>query len=120
MDDNLLLGLGRFTLPIPRMIWQRLVKGGAHLDFMSPEHHRVRNFVVTELPRAAKPLSPEYIGQKLNLPRPRVVDILDDLERHMTFLFRNPQGAVNWAYPVTVDRTPHRVTFSTGEQIYAA
>jgi hypothetical protein len=38
----------------------------------------------------------------------------------MTFLFRNEQGAVAWAYPVTVDRTPHYVTFSTGEQVYAA
>jgi hypothetical protein len=38
----------------------------------------------------------------------------------MTFLFRNEQGSVTWAYPVTVDQTPHRVTFSSGEQVYAA
>ncbi len=42
------------------------------------------------------------------------------LEKHMTFVFRNEQGAVTWAYPVTVDRTPHRVAFSTGERVYAA
>jgi hypothetical protein len=46
--------------------------------------------------------------------------ILDELEKHMTFLFRDEQGAVAWAYPVTVDRTPHHVTFDTGEQVYAA
>jgi len=46
--------------------------------------------------------------------------ILEDLERHMTFLFRNDDGAVIWAYPVTVDRTPHHVKLSTGEQVYAA
>ncbi|OGO41196.1 MAG: hypothetical protein A2Z04_05735 [Chloroflexi bacterium RBG_16_57_9] len=27
---------------------------------------------------------------------------------------------VVWAYPVTVARTPHHLTFSTGEQVYAA
>jgi hypothetical protein len=46
--------------------------------------------------------------------------ILDDLEKHMTFLFRNQAGEVVWAYPVTVEKTPHRVTFDTGETIYAA
>jgi hypothetical protein len=49
-----------------------------------------------------------------------VNDVLDELERRMTFLFRNQAGAVAWAYPVTVDVTPHHVTFSTGEQVYAA
>jgi hypothetical protein len=38
----------------------------------------------------------------------------------MTFLFRNEHGAVEWAYPVTAARTPHRVAFSTGERINAA
>jgi hypothetical protein len=49
-----------------------------------------------------------------------VVSILDDLEARMTFLFRGERGVVTWAYPVTVDQTPHRVTFGTGERIYAA
>jgi hypothetical protein len=38
----------------------------------------------------------------------------------MTFVCRNAQGAVVWAYPVTVEPTPHRATFSTGEELYAA
>jgi hypothetical protein len=50
----------------------------------------------------------------------KVVHILNDLEKHMNFLFRNRQGEVTWAYPVTVEKTPHHLTFSTGEQIYAA
>ena len=87
---------------------------------MTADHHRVRNFVVSELPRAAAPLSPELIAARLELPLTGVVAILDDLEKHMTFLFRNPQGAVEWAYPVTVARTPHKVTFSSGEKLYAA
>jgi hypothetical protein len=107
-------------LPIPRPLWQRHVQGGGHLDFMSEDHRRVRTYAVRELPRIAAPLPPERIAEALDLPLARVVEVLDDLERHMTFLFRNDQGAVVWAYPVTAERTPHRVTFDSGEQIYSA
>jgi hypothetical protein len=120
MRTSLLLGIGRHMIPIPRSIWQKQVQGDAHLGFMSEDHHRIRNFAVTELARSGEPLLPERIAQAVELPVDRVASILDDLERHMTFLFRNEQGAVTWAYPVTVDRTPHRVTLSTGEQVHAA
>ena len=121
MKENLKLGLWRYILPVPRPIWQRQIKGNdQQLDFMSADHHRVRNFCVTELPRAGKPLLPAHIAEALDLPLERLVPILEELERHMTFLYRNKEGAVTWAYPVTADTTPHRVTFSTGEQIYAA
>lgn len=120
LDDSLLLGVWRYMLPIPRPIWQSQVHGEAQLGFMSDEHHRVRDFAVLELPRVGKPLPPESIAQALDLPPAQVAGILDDLEKHMTFLFRNEQGAVTWAYPVTVDRTPHHVSFGTGEQVYAA
>jgi hypothetical protein len=125
MKKRLLLGVWRAMLPIPRHVWQRQVAqsehgGQAWLSFMTDDHHRVRDFAVLELPRAGVPLPPEVIAEKLDLPVDRVRAILDELEKHMTFLFRNEQGAVTWAYPVTVERTPHRVTFSTGERVYAA
>ena len=120
MDDQLLLGLWRCVLPIPPQIWQRVVKGDSALDFMSADHHRVRNLVVEFLPRIGKPLTPKWISDKLKIPLPVVSEILNELERKMTFLFRNPDEAVTWAYPVTVDQTPHQVSFSSGEQIYAA
>jgi hypothetical protein len=120
LRDSLLLGVWRYLLPIPRPVWQSQVRGDVDLDFMSDDYHLVRDFVVVELPRVGKPLAPEFIARELDLPLPRVAGILDDLEAHMTFLFRNEQGAVAWAYPVTVDRTPHHVTFSSGEQVYAA
>lgn len=125
MNNKLLLGLWRMMIPIPEMVWQREASEGAkqtvaRLGFMSGEHHLIRDFVVRELPIVGEPLTPEIIAQEVGLRRERVVALLDELERNMTFLFRNEEGAVTWAYPVTVDRTPHRVTFSTGEQIYAA
>jgi hypothetical protein len=110
---------------LPEPLWQREVARQARdalgkLGFMSEDHHRVRDFAVRELPRVGKPLSPTYIAQELNLPLARTVDILAELEKNMTFLYRGDGESVTWAYPVTVDRTPHHVTFSTGEQIHAA
>jgi hypothetical protein len=121
MDRKLLLGLGRLTLPIPPVIWRRMDPGGGDpLAFMSKDHHRVRDFAVLELTRSGQPLPPERIAQELHLPPVRVAEILYELEGHKTFLFRNKQGAVTWAYPVTVDCTPHRLRLSSGEQVYAA
>jgi hypothetical protein len=87
---------------------------------MSEEHHLVRYFVVRELSRTGEPIQPEFISQKLKLPLAQINAILDELEKNLFFLVRNGQGAVSWAYPVTVDNTPHHLTFSTGEQLYAA
>jgi hypothetical protein len=125
MNNSLLLGIWRYMLRVPRRLWQKQVSSNARhndaqLSFMQADHHLVRNFVVRDLPRVSAPLSPEIIALKLNLPIDRVITILDDLEKHMTFLFRNEDGAVVWAYPVTVARTPHKVTFTSGEQLYAA
>lgn len=125
MKNTLLMGFRQHLIPIPRPFWQREVtKRGEgavkKLAFMSEDHHRVRDFVVCEIPRVGKPLPPETIAEKCYVPLDRVQVILDELEKGLTFLFRNDQGAVAWAYPVTADDTPHRVTFSTGEQINAA
>ncbi len=125
MDNSLLLGIGRVFVPIPRQIWQRDVARSARqfenaLQELSEAHLRVRNFVVRELPRYGRPLSPELIANRLDLPVDQVQAILDELERKKVFLFRDEQGAVIWAYPVTAVSTPHRVTLSTGEQFFAA
>jgi hypothetical protein len=124
MSNKLLLGLGRHMIPIPRLVWQPLLRAAARkaragLGFMSPEHHRVRDFVVTELSRAGAPLAAGVIAEKLELPLGRVTTILDELEKRRTFLVRNAEGAVTWAYPVTVDRTRHHATLTTGEEAYA-
>jgi len=125
MSDTLLRGFSRYMIPIPRMLWQRQVskraeKIGAGLGFMTEEQHRVRNFVVRELPGAGEPLSPGFIAERLDLTIGRVEAILDELEKQMTFLFRGGRESVAWAYPVTVDTTPHQVTFGSGEQLFSA
>src|SRR5438552_13304046 len=91
------------------------------LAFMTRRHHTVRNFVVRELPRNhGKPLSPAQIAKALRLDVESTLSLLDDLERHLFFLVRDARGDVSWAFPVTSHRTPHRLRFSTGEQIFGA
>ena len=125
MKDRILIGLGRLMIPIPRLVWQALISKNvrdveADLKFMSEDHHQVRDFVVRELPRSGEPLSSAFIARALKMPGDRVTAVLDELEKRLMFLFRNEQGAVTWAYPVTVDKTPHQATFSTGEQLSSA
>lgn len=125
MSETILFGRDRQILEIPRETWeQHLAQAPQHfkarLSFMSEEHHRVRYFVVRELPRRGAPIEPEAISQNLQLPLVRVEAILDELERMLFFLFRNERGAVVWAYPVTVEQTPHHLSFSTGERLYGA
>ncbi len=126
MKNSALLGIGRFMIPLPRIIWQKLISKGAQKiekftrDLKSKEEYRnFYEFVVRELPREGKPLSPEFIGQQLNMPVARVNVMLDTLEKNL-WLFREGQEAVVWAYPVTAAKTPHYLTFSTGEKVYAA
>ena len=124
MKDSLLLGIGRYMIPVPRMIWERIVKADGRktpqkLGFMSEDHHRVRDFTVLELARTGAPLAPESIAEALDLPVPRVVSILEELEEHLTFVYRGDRRVVTWAYPVTVDETPHRARFRSGEEAYS-
>ena len=122
MNNTLLLGVWRIMISLPPELWQRELAKETQSDlaFMTPDHQLVRDFVVREMPRFNQPLSPETIAAAIDLSLERVRSILEDLEHAMTFLFRNASGAVTWAYPVTVEKTPHQVTFSSGEKLYAA
>jgi len=122
MDEKILILEGSTISEISRKKWAHEIQGHVSkeiktaLDFMSEDHHKVRNFVVEELPRLGKTLPPEIIAENVDLAVDDVNRILEELEKHLTFLFRNDQGAVAWAYPITVDITPHRAVFSTGEK----
>jgi hypothetical protein len=91
------------------------------LASLTPQHLAVRKFVVRELPRnGGRPLRPAHIAGALRLESGLVAQLLDDLERRLFFLVRNAHGEVSWAFPVTADRTAHRLRFSTGERIFGA
>jgi hypothetical protein len=125
MSETILSGRRGQIIHVPRPMWEGHLAqvpehSRARLSFMSPEHHQVRYFVVKELVSRGEPLEPEAIVAELHLPLERVKGILDELERNLFFLVRNAQGAVSWAYPVTVEPTPHQLRFHSGERLYAA
>ena len=122
MKNGILLGLGRHMIPVPGFIWTRVVAGktDVNLDSMTPDHHRVRDYAVRAMPQSQGPITPETIATKLEMPLERVVEILDELEKRMTFLYRGSGSAVTWAYPMTSDVTPHLINFEGGEQVHAA
>ncbi len=125
MRKIIYLGSGKKMIPIPAFLWKMGIASSAKkadkaLGYLSREDHLVRDFVVREIPRRGKPLPPRLIAKELGLPLDRVTNIIDKLEKRMIFLFRNEDGDVEWAYPVTADATPHRVVFDTGEETNAA
>ena len=125
MSNKLMLGLWRCIIKVPPFLWQKqIAKEKRKLEkvygSLSEEYRLIHHFVVRELPYNGKPLSPELISDELGIPVDRIKKALDYLEKRMTFLYRNKDGDILWAYPVTVDKTPHRITFNTGEQLYAA
>lgn len=124
MTEKILLGRGsEYEWMLRETFEQELAHVPAsskRLAFMSEAHHRVRYHVVRELPRVGKPLSPTSIATALDLSLIQVNEILAELERNLLFLVRNTGGEVVWAFPVTVAETPHRLTFSSGEQCYGA
>ena len=125
MKDHVLVGRDREIRKLPRADWEsEVARAPEHcaerLRFMGPDHHRVRYFVVEELARRNRPLSIGRIAEALTLAPEVVSGIVGELERNLFFLVRSEIGEVTWAYPVTVDRTPHRLTFSTGERLHGA
>ncbi len=125
MEAKVLLARGQDIVAIPQEAWKQELAGipqhsQPRLSFMTEAHHQVRYFVVRELARRQKPIEPVLISQELNLPLEQVQLILEELESKLFFLVRNERGAVAWAYPVTVEITPHRLHFRSGERLYGA
>jgi hypothetical protein len=123
--ETVLLGFKRHMLPIPQALFRRALKAGANkthrvLGGLDDQQRRVHHFVVRDLPRLAEPMPPEHIAKFLRMDLDRVIEIVDELERRLIFLFRPGGRDVVWAYPVTVAETPHWVVFSTGERLNAA
>ena len=125
MSEWLMAGVSRHILRLPPAIGKMRVsqladRARAEVDVVSTQHRAVHHFVVREVPRFGRPMPPQTIAEGLDLPLPTVIQILTDLEARKIFLFRDGEGSVVWAYPVTVEQTPHRIRFRSGETLYAA
>ena len=121
----ILLGIKHRMVPIPWFLFTGMLRRGAGktkriLGGLDDEQRRVHHFVVKMLPILAKPMPPDYIADQLKLDKARVIQILDELERRLIFLFRPEGRDIVWAYPITTEPTPHKVAFSSGERFWAA
>ena len=122
---RVLLGFKRRMVAIPWFLFTRILPREAKktkrvLGGLDDEQRRVHHFVVKELPSLARPMPPDFIADRLKLDEARVIQILDELERRIIFLFRPGGRDVVWAYPITTEPTPHKLAFSSGERIWAA
>lgn len=125
MSETVLIAEGNTVTTMAREEWEAELRGapesiGKRLDFMTADHHRVRRFAVAELPRCGRAITVDDIANALTLPPARVAEIIGELERNLFFVVRTQGTAVSWAFPVTVDPTPHPLAFNTGEHCYAA
>jgi hypothetical protein len=111
-------------LPVPEAIFrpmiQRDAKKLAKRSELEPDQRRVQHLAVREIPRRREAIAPEVFARELDLSLDEVSQILDELERRMTFLCRRGGDNVNWAYPVTADETPHQVRIDGGAAFSAA
>jgi len=124
MKNSLLLGLCRWLWPVPPVLWRRelaagLRRIGERLRFMTEDHRRVRNYAVCRLAASGAPVAPAHIADRLHLAVDRVKAVFDDFEKHLIFFLRNEEGAVLRLFPVTVEKTPHRLVLSTGDEPHA-
>ncbi len=125
MKTKTLFGVGGLMIPIP--FWLCVFNGvveGLIMKFVFPliysrGHYKVRDFLILELTRLRQPVSPEHISQKLSMPIDRVNKILAKIGKMQMWIVRNQAGHVTWAYPVTVEETKFKVTYATGEQVWA-
>ena len=125
MGGTLLIGDGREIRRVPDDAFLQAIaripaRMASRLAFMTPDHHKVRNFVVRQMPQKRKPLSPRVIANATGLSLRNVSTLLSDLEKRLFFVVRDPNGNVDWAFPVTTTATPHKLQFSTGESIFGA
>ncbi len=121
---RLYLGLGRYIIPVPPCLMRMGAAGSARQAdrTLARLSRSITSSGISSSPRSPKGgLALRGLHSRAAGPFPdRVRAIVDQLERKMIFLFRNQRGEVTWAYPVTAEPTPHHVTFTTGQQIYAA
>ena len=93
---RILLGIKHRMVPIPWFLFTRILRQGAGknkriLGGLDQEHRRVHHFVVKTLPILAKPMPPDYIASHLKMDKARVIQILDELEQRLIFVYR-PEG----------------------------
>lgn len=92
---------------------------GLRMTSPRPEQVQERSFAARPADAPLRMTNVE-IASVTGIDERRVAAILAELEKHLFFLARNREGEVSWAFPVTVEKTAHRLSFSSGEKIFGA
>ena len=124
-NRKMFMGIGKFMVPIPLVISNKGLEKGvsgakAKAGLLSEEEQRVHHFVVKKMAVANEPITAELISEELAIPLEKIGKIIDKLEGLKTFLYRSDGKGINWAYPLSLDNTGHKMTVSTGEEFSAA
>ena len=125
LSKKAFMGIWRFMIPLPGFMIRRDVKQMVNaicrktVD-VSEEERKIQHFVVMTMTDTNEPVTAEHIAEKLDMPLDRVKEIVDKLEKMKVFFYRYDSEGINWAYPVTSESRPFKMTFSTGEQFTAA
>lgn len=124
MSEKILLGVGRRMVRVPKWLFAAMARRDEkRIGKRRPLTHdqrRVQHFVVREIARRREPIPSADIAAALDIPPDRVREMLGELERRMTFLYRSGGDDVVWAYPVTAEETPHQVQIDGGAAFSAA
>jgi hypothetical protein len=124
-ERKMYMGACKFMIPIPQVISNKgLEKGvsGARekAGVLSEEERKVHHFVVKKMAVVKEPISTELVSEELGIPVETVEETINKLEGLKTFLYRSDGKGINWAYPLSLADTGHRMTASTGESFNAA
>ena len=125
LDRRMYMGIGRFMVPIPQVISNKGLEKGisgakAKAGFLTEEERRVHHFVVKKMAVAKEPITAELISEELGITLETAEKTIEKLEDLKTFLYRRDGRGVNWAYPLSLEDTGHRMSVSSGESFNAA
>lgn len=119
------IGIGRFMVPVPKFVsskgLEKAVSGArAKAAAITDEERKVHHFIVSKMAVAKEPITSGLVAGELGLPQEIVEETIDKLEDMKTFVFRSDGKGIDWAYPLSLNNTGHKLTVSTGEEFYSA
>lgn len=122
---KLFMGIGGFMIPIPQVIASRGLQRGVagaktKAGLLSAEERSIHHFIVNKMADTKSSITAELVGRELDLPVDRVARTINKLEDLKTFLYRSDGKGINWAYPLSLEDTSHRITDSMGKRFFAA
>jgi hypothetical protein len=125
LEHKLFMGFGGFRIPVPPVLSGMGANKGVkdtrkNAALLSAEERKVHHFIVNKMASAKEPITADLIANDLGMCNNRVHEIISKLETLKTFIYRSDGTGINWAYPLSLEKTGFKMTASSGEQFWAA